>query len=230
MIVIHPKLFIPKNQMDISIINKVERYGRVCYKSEEKSTDMSATNFVKKLILHGHESVLEHEKLSILAVVDRGVTHEIVRHRVASYSQESTRYCNYSLEKFGQEITVIEPFFLLGKPEYVIWEKACTGAERAYMNLLLKGFSPQEARSVLPNSLKTEIVITYNIREWRHFFRLRCSKQAHPQMRQMAIPLLLCFQKNLAAFFEDIQYDDSFPPEHYATVTMTDDYFMNKDY
>lgn len=195
------------------IMRSLERYGRVCYKSEGRITSVSAAPFLKGLIERGHESVLEHEKITATFVVDRGVSHEIVRHRIASYSQESTRYCNYG----GEGIAVIEPFFFKDET-YDAWLTAMINAEVAYQQLIALGRTPQEARAVLPNSLKTEIVVTYNIREWRHFFRLRAQKNAHPQIQQVAIPLLLCFQEWLPALFGDIDYNRSFPPEHYAEV------------
>ena len=149
--------------------------------------------------------MLEHEKLSVRIICDRGVSHEIVRHRVASYSQESTRYCNYSLNKYENELTFIRPFFWNDDPEkFRIWEDAMAMAERSYLTLIAKGASPQEARSVLPNSLKTEIIVTMNMREWRHFFRMRADAAAHPQMREIAVPMLEFFQKTIPVIFDDI--------------------------
>lgn len=188
-----------------SIIKYIEQCGRVCYKSEDKSTNDSAERFVQNLIKRGHESVLEHYSFSVRFVCDRGVSHEIVRHRLASYSQESTRYCNYSNDKFRSEITVIEPCFLAKNSRgYEIWENACKQAEEAYFSLLDWGCTPQEARSVLPNSLKTEVVMTANIREWRHFLKLRTAPEAHPQMRELTVPLLLELQKEIPVLFDDI--------------------------
>ena len=188
-----------------SIIKHIEQCGRVCYKSEGKSTNDSAERFVQNLIKRGHESVLEHYSFSVRFVCDRGVSHEIVRHRLASYSQESTRYCNYSNDKFRSEITVIEPCFLAENSRgYEMWENACKQAEEAYFSLLDWGCTPQEARSVLPNSLKTEVVMTANIREWRHFLKLRTAPEAHPQMRELTVPLLEELQKEIPVLFDDI--------------------------
>lgn len=140
-----------------SILRHIERCGRVCYKSEDKITDDSAEKFVANIIKRGHEAVLEHQSITVRFVCDRGVSHEIVRHRLASFCQESTRYCNYSKGDFGGEITVIRPCYLLeGKQGYDLWWYACQKAESAYFDLLSYGCSPQEARAVLPNSLKTE--------------------------------------------------------------------------
>lgn len=187
------------------IMKRLEECGRVCYKSEDKITEGSAEKFLAGIIRRGHESVLEHCSFTVRFTVDRGVSHELVRHRIASYSQESTRYCNYSKDGFGNEITVIQPCFLrIGTLGYEMWESACEHAEKAYFDMLGYGCTPQEARSVLPNSLKTEVVMTCNIREWRHFLRLRCSQAAHPQMREVATQLLTVLEKELPVLFGDI--------------------------
>lgn len=227
MIIEQPRIMVPAGALSEELLTRLERYARVCYKSEDRMGERSNPGFLKNLLKRGHESIIEHEKATVLFVTDRGVTHELVRHRIAAYSQESTRYCSYNKDKFGNEITVIEPFFYNDWPDArVLWEEACLTAEKVYMALLATGSSPQEARSVLPNSLKTEIVVTYNLREWRHFFRLRCDAAAHPQMRQVAIPLLLHFQRALPDLFNDIEYDRSFPAKHYASVIVTDDIFQ----
>jgi thymidylate synthase (FAD) len=187
------------------LVRTIELAGRTCYKSEDKITDDSAGRFVKMIIKSGHESVIEHSSASVRFVCDRGVTHELVRHRIAAFSQESTRYCNYSKEKFGDEITVIRPlFFKPGGPAYERWEQAMQDAETAYMELLQAGAKPEEARSVLPNSLKTEIVMTANLREWRHVFRLRCARRAHPQIREIMLPLLGEMHERIPAVFDDL--------------------------
>jgi len=174
-------------------------------RSEHKITPDSAKKFVKMILDLGHESVIEHEKVTVRVICDRGISHEIVRHRIASYTQESTRFCNYSKGRFGNEITVIKPcFWDDGSKEYKIWRDAMENAERAYMELIKLGAKPEEARSVLPNSLKTEIVITMNLREWRHFFKLRTSKRAHPQMREVATSLLQAFKERIPVIFDDI--------------------------
>ena len=188
------------------ILKSIEEAGRVCYKSEEKITEDSAEKFVAGIIKRGHEAVLEHEAIRVKFLVDRGVSHEIVRHRLAAYCQESTRYCNYSKGKFGEEITVIEPCFWDKDSDLMKdWRSAMRMAENHYLGLLHQGASPQEARSVLPNSLKTEVVMTANLREWRHFFKLRTAPAAHPQMREVAIALLKEFQKLVPVVFDDIE-------------------------
>ena len=190
------------------IMERLEECGRVCYKSEDSITAGSAAKFLKGIISRGHEAVLEHCSFTVKFICDRGVSHEIVRHRLAAYCQESTRYCNYSKDKYNNEITVIEPCYLTqGTETYARWEKACIEAESAYFDLLNAGCSPQEARAVLPNSLKTELVMTADIREWRHFLRLRCSKAAHPQIREVATQLLEALQWDLPVLFGDIWED-----------------------
>lgn len=195
------------------MIKKIEKIGRVCYKSEGNIKEDSAERFITNILKRGHESVIEHESITARFICDRGITHEIVRHRIASYSQESTRYCNYAGDKFGNEITVIDlasgfEYDLnseTDRAKYNVWTKAMEAAEKYYFQMLELGATPQEARSILPNSLKTEIVITMNLRSWRNFFRLRCDSHAHPQMREVAGIALEEFKKRLPVFFSDIE-------------------------
>ncbi len=189
------------------ILRHIERCGRVCYRSESRITDDSAEKFVQNLIKREHEAVLEHASFTVKFVCDRGVSHELVRHRLASFCQESTRYCNYSKDGFGNEITVIEPCYLEDAPRSVrdVWKTACEEAEKFYFTMLNQGCTPQEARSVLPNSLKTEVVMTANLKEWRHFFKLRCAPAAHPQMCEIACLLLKKCQEKIPIIFSDIQ-------------------------
>lgn len=226
MIKIKPMVIVPLSELERPIMERLERCARICYKSEDKMGAQYNPRFLKDKVARGHESIIEHEKITVMFIVDRGISHEIVRHRIGSYSQESTRYCNYSKEKFGNEITVIEPYYYLDDHHaYQLWEESCLAAEKAYMSLLESGSSPQEARGILPTCLKTELAVTYNLREWRHFFRQRCDFAAHPQMRQAAIPLLLLFKEKLPVLFEDIPYDQSFPAQHFAAVHLSDDLF-----
>ena len=188
------------------ILKQIELAGRTAYKSEDKITNDSAKDFVKMILKRGHISVIEHQSVSVRFICDRGVSHEIVRHRLASYTQESTRYCNYTKGKFGSEITVIEPCFWSQDDEkYKVWKQAIEQIESAYNKLVELGATTQEARSILPNSLKTEIVVTMNLREWRHFFTMRTSAAAHPQMREVSIPLLKEFQKQIPIIFDDFE-------------------------
>lgn len=182
--------------------------GRVCYQSESKSDDAA---FVRKRIKQGHESILEHEKISVRIICDRGVSHELVRHRIASYSQESTRYCNYSKGKFGSELTFIRPYWddRSISAEMIrlraCWQEACLNAEWSYKKMIDAGCTPEAARAVLPNCLKTEVVMTANLREWRHFFKLRCAPAAHPDMRIIANMLLTAFKDVVPVVFDDIE-------------------------
>ena len=204
----------------MEVLKKIERVARTCYKSEEYIKEGSAERLVKSLIDRGHEAMLEHYSFSIKFVCDRGVSHEIVRHRVASFAQESTRYCNYSKDKFGNELTFIKPCFwenernikddemwtnLLCSNKYEIWLKSMYLVEKAYMTLLKHGATPEQARSILPNSIKTEIVMTANLREWRHFLKLRTAQAAHPQMRELTIPLLKELKEKIPVIFDDIE-------------------------
>ena len=222
-----------------AIYQAIETAGRTCYKSENNITPESAARFVKRIAKNGHEAMLEHASMTVKFIVDRGVSHELVRHRLASFAQESTRYCNYSQDKFGNEITVIAPVFYNEVPKelkskieqavakvridydsladisgsdlafrYYLWFYSCLISEKAYFNLLEKGATPQEARSILPNSLKTEVIMTANMREWRHFFRLRAAGETgkpHPQMVEVALPLLKEMQSYMPELFGDIQ-------------------------
>lgn len=199
--VIKPSIEILSKESYEDMLEIIELAGRTCYKSEDNITDDSAERFIKSLMDKKHKSVLEHAKVTIRVICDRGVTHEIVRHRMASYSQESTRYCNYSKDKFGNEITVIKPCFLDENTEkYDLWLKTCENCEKAYFEMLNMGMTPQEARDILPNSLKTEIVMTLNISSWRNFLELRNSKAAHPQMREVASMIYDEFEQKYPIF------------------------------
>lgn len=189
----------------------IERAIRCAYKSEERIEEGSDAKIISHIKSLKHESTLEHGVITVKFVTDRGVTHELVRHRIASFTQESTRYCNYGKGKFGSEITVIQPFFFTehtSNPteirKFDSWWRACLYAEKEYLTMLELGAKPQEARSVLPNSLKTEIVVTANVREWRKIMELRTSKEAHPQIRQIMCPLLAVFREKWTFLFDDV--------------------------
>lgn len=206
--IVNPSYQILSDLNPQQILKSIERAGRTCYKSEEKITDSSAEKFVRMIIERGHESVLEHISISILFINDRGVSHEQVRHRIASFSQESTRYVNYTLENRGGECTYIDIMPHLKNPEksFDIWYNHMLACETAYKNMIDLGESPQIARSVLPNSLKTEIVITANLREWRTILKQRTSVAAHPQIREVMHPLLDELKKLIPIVFDDINY------------------------
>ena len=204
----------------MEVLKKIERVARTCYKSEDYIKEGSAERLVKSLIDRGHEAMLEHYSFSIKFVCDRGVSHEIVRHRMASFAQESTRYCNYSKDKFGNELTFIKPCYFentdneeinniiynrLSYNNYEIWVLACSDIEENYFEMLDNGATPEQARSILPNSIKTEIVMTANLREWRHFLKLRTAQAAHPQMRELTIPLLKELKEKIPVIFDDIE-------------------------
>lgn len=212
MIKVNPSIEILSDTSYETMLKKIERIGRVCYKSEDKISETSAEGFIRAIIKRGHESVIEHESISVKVICDRGVTHEIVRHRIASYSQESTRYCNYTSDKFSNQISCID--IATGfrydmdseadRKKWQIWNAAMEAAEKFYFELIEAGAKPEEARSVLPNSLKTEIVMTMDLREWRHFIRLRGSRAAHPQIVEITAMIRDEFAKRYPVFFEDL--------------------------
>lgn len=213
---INPGFYIFEDEFDPKKIKRVERAARLCYKSDLNDDPES---FLKDKCDRGHTSVIEHEKITVYIVCDRGVSHEIVRHRIgASYSQESTRYCNYCKDKFGNQVTYInipDSFMPNGTNEEYptltakqFWLNGLRCNEEDYQTMVGYGATPQIARSLLDNALKTEIAITYNFRSWRNFFLLRTAKGAHPQMRQLAIPLLKVFQHYFPCFFGDIKYEE----------------------
>ena len=192
----------------VKILKDIERAGRTCYKSENNITDDSCIKFCKMLCERGHEAAIEHSQLSVKFIIDRGISHELVRHRLASFCQSSTRYCNYSKDKFGNEITVIMPEELMPvlTPQYNVWLTSCKQSEKAYFDLLNCGVKPEIARNVLPTSLMTEIVVTANIREWRTIFKLRTTAFAHPQMRSIMRRLLDDLKSKIPVLFDDIVY------------------------
>ena len=211
-------VIIGKDQIEgHKILKHIEKIARTCYKSEDLINDESAEKMIKKLIKMNHLAMIEHASVSVLFTCDRGVTHEIVRHRVASYAQESTRYVNYSKDKFGNEIGYIDiaggialDTKMKDIPVETIdaiiseWNQACIDAEKHYMKMLELGATPQIARSVLNNSTKSDINVTMNLREWRHFFELRCDAPAHPQMRELVIPLLKEMSEVIPIVFDDL--------------------------
>ncbi len=182
----------------------IEMAGRTCYKSEDQITQDSADDFVRKLRSRKHFAMIEHGFAGMRIMADRGLTHELVRHRLCSFAQESTRYCNYSKGKFNSEITIVkQPGLKAGTPEYDIWKTSIDTAEKLYMKLLDSGVSAQIARSVLPIGLLAEIVITANLREWRHIFKMRCAKGAHPIIRGIMLEALERFAIHMPAIYED---------------------------
>ena len=195
-----------------SILKPIELAARVCYKSYDKITEDSCIQFCKMLLSKRHEAAIEHSSISVKFICDIGIGRELTRHRLCSICQESTRYINYSKDKFGNEIKVIEPsedLLPLGSDSYNIWWAACKSCEDAYMARLSNGIKPEIARDVLPLSTATEIVVTANIREWRHLLCLRTSPFAHPQMRQITIPLLKELKEKIPILFDDIEISEN---------------------
>jgi thymidylate synthase (FAD) len=187
----------------VEVLKKLESAGRLCYKSEQNITEDSYKTFIKNIIARGHLSVLEHESITFKFVCDRAVSHELVRHRIASYSQESQRYCNYS--KNGIEFIRPSTFPLWDDFRQVVWEMHMAQSERTYNKMIEAGCKPEEARSVLPNSTKTEIICTMNLRELRHVFALRTSIYAHPDIRKLFTELLSILKKAVPIVFDDIE-------------------------
>lgn len=187
----------------IKELQQIERVARVCYKSEDKIKEdgSSAKKLVSFLVKQGHEAMLEHSQLSVLFVCDRAIANELVRHRIASFAQESTRYCNYASERMGGELTFIKPYYISDE-DRLYW--SLEEAETQYLGMIKDGMRPEEARCVLPMCLKTEIVVTANYREWRNIFKLRTAVAAHPQMRELLCPLLKDLQKKIPVIFDDI--------------------------
>lgn len=196
--IINPSVTIETPLDGAGILKAIERAGRTAYKSEDKITDDSAERFIRMLLKRGHESPLEHQSITVRIVCDRGISHELVRHRLASYTQESTRYCRY-----GGEMQFIKPVDVpRNTVEYVVWEQGCEAAEKAYNRLLASGVKPETARSVLPNCLKTEIVMTANLREWRHILKLRTAPDAHPDMRVIMCDLQEQLREKIPVVFD----------------------------
>lgn len=186
-----------------AILEKLEMAGRICYKSEDRIGDGTAEKFVKAIVDRGHESVLEHVSVTVKFIVDRGVSHQLVRHRIASYSQESTRYCNYSKTGFGGSVTFIQPSYAQeGTEAYEIWKKSCEDSEKAYFDLLQYGCTAEEARDVLSHSVKTEVIATMNLRQWRHFLKLRTDRTAHPKIREVATRLKEMLREEVPVVFD----------------------------
>lgn len=191
-------------------LKAIERAARTCYKSEGRThaDGKSAVALIKALLSRKHEAMLEHGGMTVKFICDRGVSHELVRHRMASFAQESTRYCNYGKDSFGREITVIRPLFEPDSEEYRLWYSTMLVCENTYLEMIEDGVAPQMARIVLPNSLKTEVVVTANWREWRHIFTLRCAPDAHPDIRRIMVPLCRGMQQRIPLIFDDCLASD----------------------
>lgn len=195
------------------ILKHIERCARVCYKSEDRITDDSAEKMVAALIRSGHEAMLEHYSFTVKFICDRGIANELVRHRIASFAQESSRYCCYAKDKFGKELTFINPcFWEPDSDNYARWFHEMDEAEKTYLAMIEDGATPEQARDILPMSIKTEIVMTANLREFRHFFKLRAegvTGKPHPQMLEITIPLLKELKQKIPVVFDDIMSEDA---------------------
>ena len=190
----------------------IEKAARTCYRSEDRITDDgSSDQKIKEMLTTlGHTAMLEHSVLSVEFTTDRAIANELTRHRLCSFAQESTRYCNYSKDKFGAEVTFIRPEWIRDyyTHEASLWADICYMAARNYKELLDNGLKPEDARCVLPLSLATKLVMTTNYAEWRHILKLRTSKAAHPQMRALMIPLLKELQERIPVIFDDIKVEE----------------------
>ena len=224
MIIIKPEIQVEEFS-GIKIMKNIERACRTCYRSEDKITEDSYKKLITNCINRGHESVMEHEKITVRMVCDIGVYKDLTRHRFGSFSIESTRYCSYNKDKFGNQIKVIEPVNIPENTDmYKLWEETMQSIENNYMKMAQCGATPDQLRMILPHSTSAEVTMTCNIREWRHILSLRCSKMAHPSIRQILIPLLLYFKQEMPYLFNDIPYDTEFDTDKLATLTVTKEF------
>ena len=202
----------------VKIMKRLERACRTCYRSEGLITDDSYKRLLSNCLTRGHESILEHEKITVRMQCDIGVYKDLTRHRFGSFSIESTRYCNYGKDKFDNEIKFIKPCNMDDKELFNEWYSACTEIEQRYLKMTELKATPDQMRMILPHSTAAEVTMTANIREWRHILGLRTKQMAHPAIRQLLIPLLLLFQKEMSELFNNIEYDTKFPKEKYAKL------------
>lgn len=213
----------------ILIQKRLERAMRTCYQTQGSITDDSYKRLLAMAINSGHQSILEHEKISTIINCSIGAYKDLTRHRHANFSISSTRYCNYSKNKFGNQITFIEPCNIEKDTEdYNNWKKLMEASELVYMKMIKNGCTPDQCREVLPHSTAAQMYMTANIREWRHIFELRAQKEAHPEVQQIMIPLLLKFQKDMPTLFGDIQYNKDFDKNKYANINIWKDKEMEE--
>ena len=204
-------------------MKRIERACRTCYRSEDKISEESYKNLLTNCLNRGHESVLEHEKITVRIYSDIGTYKDLTRHRFASFSVESTRYCSYNKDKYGNEIAVVNPVYIEDKEVFETWKKAIEDMEKAYMKMKELGASTDMCREILPHSTAAEYTMTANIREWKHILELRTTNHVHPAIRQVLIPLLLLFKEQMPEIFGDIEYDKEFNPKYYAKLTMEEE-------
>ena len=217
--IIEPKLHIQKYD-GIQIMKNIEKACRTCYRSEDKITGDSYKKLISNCITRGHESVLEHEKITIQMICDLGVYKDLTRHRIASFSIESTRYCNYSKDKFSNELKFIEPVNIDKESDlYAYWENTMKRIEMNYLHMADAKATPDQMRMLLPHSIAATVHMTANLREWKHILSLRTTKQVHPSIQQLMIPLLLNFKKQMPEIFNSVEYNEDFPKEKYAELS-----------
>lgn len=208
--IIDPKIEVEKFDGK-TIMKRIEKACRVCYRSEGNITENSYATLLSNCINRGHESVLEHEKITVRMTCDIGVYKDLTRHRFASWSIESTRYCNYGKDKFDNEIRYIRPCNIkAGSDIYEHWKTAMEVIEKEYLAMSKEGATSDQLRMLLPHSTAATLTMTANIREWKHIFSLRATKEAHPAVQQLLIPLLLLFKKEMPEIFETVPYNESF--------------------
>lgn len=204
------------------IMQRIERACRTCYRSEDKITDESYKNLLKNCLNRGHESVLEHEKITVRIYSDVGSYKDLTRHRFASFSVESTRYCSYDKDKYGNEISFMNPVYIEDKDMYETWKNAMQEIEKAYIKMKELGATTDMCRNLLPHSTAGEYTMTANIREWKHILSLRANNHVHPAIRQVMIPLLKYFKEQMPEIFDEIPYDEDFSQDYYAKLLVED--------
>lgn len=207
----------------VKIMKRIERACRTCYRSEDKISEDSYKNLLTNCLNRGHESVLEHEKITVRIYSDIGSYKDLTRHRFASFSVESTRYCSYNKDKYGNEIAIIDPVYIEDKEVYATWKNAMEEMEKSYMKMKELGATTDMCREILPHSTAAEYTMTANIREWKHILELRTTNHVHPAIRQILIPLLLLFKEQMPEIFGNIEYDTDFDPKYYAKLTVEED-------
>ena len=207
----------------VQVMKRIERACRTCYRSEGKITEDSYKKLLTNCITRGHESVLEHEKVTVRIYSDVGSYKDLTRHRFASFSVESTRYCSYDKDKYGNEIAFMDPVYMEDKETYEIWKKTMQEIENGYLKMKELGATTDMCREILPHSTAAEYTMTANIREWKHILELRTTNHVHPSIRQVLIPLLKYFKEEMPEIFGNIKYDEEFKPEYYAKLSIEDE-------
>lgn len=202
------------------VLKNIEKACRTCYRSEDKITEESYKTLLKNCITRGHESVLEHEKITVTLRCDIGVYKDLTRHRHASFSIESTRYCNYGKDKFDNELKFIKPCNIEPGQIYAFWMNEMQNIEHTYQEMSRRGCTPDQMRMILPHSTAATVTMTANIREWKHILELRCTKHAHPSVQQIMIPLLLHFKETMPEIFGNVEYNTDFPKDKLAEINL----------